>query len=307
MRKPDAIDWQGYWPAVPTPFDESGVLMLDQLGGLIELYLGQGMHGLVINGTTGEWFSQSIEERATVAKAAVDAAATKVPVIIGCSGLHLSETVHLIEHAHSIGASGVLVSIPPYVVLDEVEAVDYYRVVGKETTLPIVAYNWPPGTGVDLSIDALVAIADCDGVVGIKESTVDHQKAMATAEQLGRDTVVFTDYICPEGVSLLRQNGGGYIGGGALLGRALPRFFELARGENPAEAVSLAMEIGVFNTSLTRSDWSGVFGPAQSQLKAAMRLLGQPGGYPRFPRRAISDAQTLERLDALLGPARKWQ
>ena len=59
----ESVDWHGYWPACPTPFTADGALDLESLRALVEWYVGQGMHGIFVNGTSGEWFSQSPEER----------------------------------------------------------------------------------------------------------------------------------------------------------------------------------------------------------------------------------------------------
>ena len=66
------VDWHGYWPACPTPFTADGALDLESLRALVEWYVGQGMHGIFVNGTSGEWFSQSPEERRLVAETAID-------------------------------------------------------------------------------------------------------------------------------------------------------------------------------------------------------------------------------------------
>ena len=75
------VDWAGYLPAVVTPFTREGVLDPDTLTALIEHYVDRGMHGLLVNGTCGEWFSQTIEERMVVAETAVAAAAGRARVI----------------------------------------------------------------------------------------------------------------------------------------------------------------------------------------------------------------------------------
>jgi len=125
---------------------------------------------------------------------------------------------------------------------------------------------------------------------------------------LSADVRVFVHLMSASGVDVLTQIGGdGYIGGGALLGRALPRFYEAVWSGDLEAARALGETVSTFHAALTNEDWSGVFGPAQSQLKAAMNMLGQPGGFPRFPRRAVNDGDTLERLATALGPAHAWQ
>src|SRR5262249_44920540 len=81
----DSVDWRGYFAAVPTPFNEDGSLAPDLLRELLEFYIDQGLHGVLVNGTTGEWFSQSADERKQTAETAIDAVAGRIPIIIGCT------------------------------------------------------------------------------------------------------------------------------------------------------------------------------------------------------------------------------
>jgi hypothetical protein len=94
----DDVDWQGYFPAVVTPFTEEGELDLASLEALAEYYAAQGMHGMVINGTCGEWFSQSHDERRAVAETAVSAAAGRMRVLVGCTDYTADEVVALARH-----------------------------------------------------------------------------------------------------------------------------------------------------------------------------------------------------------------
>jgi 4-hydroxy-tetrahydrodipicolinate synthase len=308
MANRDLVSWRGYWPASTTPFDAQGHLDLAMLSALMDLYVSQGMHGIVVNGSSGEWFSQTTDERRAVADAAVSAVGGRVPVLVGCSSLRFADTLDLLAHAASTGAAGALVSLPPYMVPDEREAVSYFEAVAAASSIPIMAYNWPPGTNVDMSASLLERIAAISNVVAVKESTIDGAKAIETARLLSPEVRVFVDLMSSSGVDVLTQVGGdGYIGGGALLGRALPRFYEAIWRGDLAEARALGDTVSAFNAALTNRDWSGVFGPAQSQLKAAMNILGQPGGFPRFPRRVLNDDETLERLATALSPAHAWQ
>ncbi|WP_197478037.1 dihydrodipicolinate synthase family protein, partial [Rhodococcus sp. EPR-147] len=71
----DDVAWSGYWPAAPTPFTQSGDVDTEAIFDLMNLYAQTGVHGVLVNGSTGEWFSQSDHERKTVAEASIDAVA----------------------------------------------------------------------------------------------------------------------------------------------------------------------------------------------------------------------------------------
>ena len=101
------VSWQGYWPACPTPFAADGSFDEDSLRALLDYYLGVGVHGVLINGTTGEWFSQTPDERRLVAETALQAVAGRVPVVIGCTSYTADEVASFARHAIDAGASGV--------------------------------------------------------------------------------------------------------------------------------------------------------------------------------------------------------
>ena len=118
MRRDD-VNWRGYWPACPTPFAADGSYDAETHRALLEWYIGEGMHGVFINGTTGEWFSQSAEERRLVAENAIDAVAGRIPVVIGCTSYTAREAGELGRHAIAAGrrrdrldAAAVLEDLP---------------------------------------------------------------------------------------------------------------------------------------------------------------------------------------------------
>src|SRR5215207_3231321 len=107
------VDWRGYWAAVPTPFHEDGSLALDLLRDLLELYIGEGLHGVLVNGTTGEWFSQSVEERRLVAETAIEAVGGRVPIVIGCTDYTADRVAELARDAVAAGGARFAGTPPP--------------------------------------------------------------------------------------------------------------------------------------------------------------------------------------------------
>src|SRR3954462_12666982 len=108
------VSWRGYWPPCPTPFTGDGALDLDSLRALVDMFIDQGMHGLFVNGTTGEWFSQTTEERKQVVEAAVEAAAGRGPVGAGCPSLRAKGAGERGKPALPVGAAGIGSTAPPY-------------------------------------------------------------------------------------------------------------------------------------------------------------------------------------------------
>lgn len=278
------VGWRGYWVAMPTPFTRTGELDEARLGGLVEFYIGLGVHGLLVNGTTGEWFSQSVAERVRVAEVTVAAGEGRLPVVVGCTSFTAETTILLAQHARSIGAAGVCATPPPYVHPSEEEVVAFYEAVTQAVEVPWMVYNWPRGTGVDLSTALLETIVAMPNVVAVKDSTGDELKCFEACEALCGSVRFFGRFIHRRGMAILREIGGdGNIDGGGLGAPfAVPYFEALWAGDLDsarAHGARYSRLVGL----LVRSDYSARWASPTAQLKAAMRMLNQPGGFVRPP------------------------
>lgn len=298
----DDVDWAGYLPAVVTPFTESGELDLDTLAALIDQYAERGMHGAVVNGTCGEWFSQSVEERKAVAETAISAAKGRMPILIGCTSNLVSGVVELAEHALRAGAAGVMASAPPYIKLFPEEIISWYEEISARVDGPLVVYNWPHGTGVDIGPDLADRLAGIDTIVAIKDSTPDADQFFETSRRVRDRVRVFGPYMSMRGVEVLRTDGGdGFVGGGSLNGRPDPAFWESYWAGDFAAMEEYARKAdALFPKLWLPGGWAGVYGSYQAQLKALMHMLGQPAGHVRHPRLPITDPARLDALRAIL-------
>jgi 1-pyrroline-4-hydroxy-2-carboxylate deaminase len=178
----------------------------------------------------------------------------------------------------------VLATPPPYVHPNDREIVAFYAQLCEDAGAPVMVYNWPRGVAVDISPELAEQLAGLDGVVAIKESTGDWLKALALQERVVDAVRVFGTFISRRGLAVLRELGGdGNIDGGGLGAAAGVGFYEAFwRGDLDA-ARDFADRYQALQTAIVRPDFSGRFGTPPAQLKAAMRLLGQPGGYVRPP------------------------
>lgn len=282
--------WRGYWPAAPTPFGPSGELDLESFRRVIELYVSHGVHGILVNGTTGEWWAQTASERLAVAQCAVDAAAKRVPVVIGVSDFTPARCLELAEGAAVAGADGVLATVPPYVHPSDAEAARWYETLSSGSPLPVMVYNWPRGVGVDLSPEVLIEVAAMDNVAAIKDSSGDELKTLNTLERLGDRIPFFARFISRRGLAILREVGGaGNIDGGGVGALLASSFYESVWKEDFDAARDYAGRYQLLASALTYADYSGRFGSPVSQVKAVMRALGQPGGHVRPPLLDVAD------------------
>jgi dihydrodipicolinate synthase/N-acetylneuraminate lyase len=298
------VGWRGYLPAITTPFDQDRQLDFTALGGLLEWLHHEGMHGLVIAGTTGEWFSLRGDERHRLFSAAAAQMAGRLPLIAGCSAFTPDEVVEHIDHAHRCGFDGVLITPPPYAMPDEGDLLAFYTQIAQQSRLPICIYNWPPGTNIDMSIDLLSRLAELDAVVAIKQSTSDLSRFMNAFFALKDQVRVFGVTMDEVGITLVQaHDADGTMGAGGILGRYQTGFFDnLWKGD-----VDAARMCGAKDRVLMR-DWFtprlvGKFGSGAAILKAAFNARGLPGGYVRAPFRDVSteDAATITETLRSLG------
>jgi dihydrodipicolinate synthase/N-acetylneuraminate lyase len=298
----DDVNWRGYWTACPTPFRSDGSYDAEAHRALLEWYIEQGFHGTLINGTTGEWFSQTTEERKQVAANAIDAVAGRIPIVIGCTAYTAREAGELARHAVAAGADGVESTAPPYVKPFPNEIVAYYRDLAGATDAPVMVYNWVHGTAVDMTADLVLELAEIDTVVSLKDSTPNLDQFFETSRAVVDRLVVFGPYMSTRGVEHLKAYGGdGFIGGGSLFGAPDGRFWEdWWAGDEAAVLVHARRTEELFPRLWMPGGWAGLYGGYQSQLKAIMKMLGQPGGEPRRPRLPVDDPQALEQIRAVL-------
>ncbi len=297
------VGWKGYFAAAPTPFTRDGALDRDLLEKVLSHLVAERAHGILVNGSTGECYAQTTEERRRVTEVAVRVIAGAAPVLVGASSASVDETIALARHAHGVGADGVLFCPPPGARLTAAEVVDFYRHVCDSVPGPVMAYNIPSEVVTDLKPATLAEIADIPNVVAVKDSTPDDLQFQRTVLELSDRLRVFGNVLTPAGISMVIAGcgGDGHFGSGMPLGRRLADAFDHAWAGQAEKALAIARQFSELRGALHAPDGNGVFGGMQAQLKTMMRLLGQPAGYPRPPRRALEDDEgAVEGLAALL-------
>jgi len=300
----DSVQWRGYIPALTTPFTADGTLDRAGWSELVGWAVAEGMHGIVVAGSSGEWFTLDFDERVALFELAIAESARRVPVIGCCNALKPRETLALAHAAEDLGLDGIIVAPPPYAVPNEREIVAFYETVAAEVTLPMCLYNWPRGTNVDLGRRLIERLAEIDTVVAIKNSTGSLAGFIDTFFALKSKIRVFGFGSDELSISLLYHHGGdGTIGGGGVLGHVHPAFFEaIWAGDLDAAQRYAALDKAFFDFSMS-PDFAPRFASAQAIMKTALNLRGLPGGFPRPPFLPLTEEETdrvrahLEALD----------
>ena len=158
--------------ALVTPFRNGGVDKA-ALERLVEWQITEGSHGLVPCGTTGESPTLNHEEHRRVVELVIEASNGRVPVIAGAGSNSTEEAIQLSRHAEKAGASGLLIVAPYYNRPSQEGIYQHFRQIDRAVGIPIIVYNIPPRSAVDISVETLKRIFDdCTNVIGVKDATM---------------------------------------------------------------------------------------------------------------------------------------
>lgn len=164
--------FKGAFTAIVTPFKD-GALDENAFTGLVERQIEGGVQGLVPCGTTGESATLTHDEHNRVIDITIEAAAGRVPVIAGTGSNSTAETIRLTRHAEDAGAQGALIITPYYNKPSQAGLLAHYRAVSEAVDIPIVLYNVPGRTGVNMLPETVARLSELKNIVGIKEATAD--------------------------------------------------------------------------------------------------------------------------------------
>jgi 4-hydroxy-tetrahydrodipicolinate synthase len=286
------VRFPGIIPAVTTPFDASGAVDTAALHGNVTALLDAGIHGIVATGTMGEAGSLSNDERGTVVRAVIEAADGRVPVIVGVSAGTPAAAIAFAADAAEAGASALMMLPPLGYRADASEIVAHYRAVGEAGGLPLMAYNNPEASGIDMRADLITRLYDeVDAVVAIKECSGDARRIpelISAAPEL--EVLVGGDDWALEGFC---AGATGWVSGVAdVLPRECVELYDACRAGDLETARTIYARL----LPLARFDMT----PKLVQyFKAAMDDVGLAGGPTRPPRLALTDDERAALRDAM--------
>lgn len=179
--------FKGSLPALVTPF-ANGQVDVDALKKLVNWHVEQGSNGLVPVGTTGESPTLTHAEHDLVVETVVSEAAGRIPVIAGAGSNNTAETVRLVKAAKAAGADAALVVTPYYNKPTQAGLIAHFT-AAADCDLPIIIYNIPPRSVVDMTPDTMATLAKHDMIIGVKDATADLSRVPATRLRCGPDFV----------------------------------------------------------------------------------------------------------------------
>jgi 4-hydroxy-tetrahydrodipicolinate synthase len=273
----------GIIPAVVVPFASDGSVDLEALGKNVDQLLAGGVHGLLVNGTMGEAGSLSNEERGRVLETVIAAAAGRVPVSAGVSAGSTAAACAYADEARARGAHGVM-CLPPLLYRGTTaEITAHFAAVAEAAGLPVMAYNNPEASGIDLKPDVIAAIAEAvPGIAAVKECSGDARRIAALLGCTDIEVLVGGDDYALEGFA---AGATGWVSGVANIAPAeCVELMDLVEQGRLAEARALNQRL----LPLARLDMT----PWLVQyFKGAMDAVGLTGGPCRAPRAPLTDEQ----------------
>lgn len=282
---------KGSNPALVTPFKDGG-LDLSTLKSLVEWHISEGSHGLVPVGTTGESPTLTHDEHETVIEEVVRAAAGRVPVIAGAGSNNTSEGIRLIQHAERVGASAALVVTPYYNKPTQAGLYAHFKAMHDCCELPIIIYNIPGRSVVDMSPETMGELAKLDRIIGVKDATGDVTRVSQQRQTCGSDFI----QVSGEDASALGFNAHGGIGCISVTANVAPRlcaeFQEATLRGDYAEALALQDRLMPLHVAIFLE-------PGLAGAKYALSRLGKCSEEVRLPLVGLTDGVKAE-IDAAM-------
>ncbi len=285
------IPFKGAAVAIVTPFDETGINFAE-LGRIIDDQIANGTDAICITGTTGESATMSDDEHRAAIKFAVEHVAGRVPVIAGAGSNETTYAVELSKFAESVGVNALLLVTPYYNKCTQNGLVAHYTKIADSVNLPVIVYNVPSRTGVNIKPETYAKLAEHPRIVATKEANGDLTSVLRTRKLCGDKLAVYSgndDQIIP----ILSLGGSGVI---SVLSNVAPRQTHMICQNYFDGKVDEASRLQIDMCDLIDALFCEV---NPIPVKAAMKLLGWNVGQVRMPLSEIEPAH-LQQLKAAL-------
>ncbi|MEQ8293535.1 MAG: 4-hydroxy-tetrahydrodipicolinate synthase [Roseovarius sp.] len=167
------MQFEGIWTPIVTPLKEDFSVDEAALAEVVEYLIAGGVNGIISAGTTGEYYAQTFEERARLAKITKEMIGGRVPLVVGTGALRTEDSIEFAKMAKDVGAEAILVATPPYSVPTGREIALHALAIDRAVDMPVMLYNYPGRMGVNMDEDTLDRLGRSPNFCGIKESSGD--------------------------------------------------------------------------------------------------------------------------------------
>ncbi|CRK82818.1 4-hydroxy-tetrahydrodipicolinate synthase [Neobacillus massiliamazoniensis] len=262
--------------AMVTPFDQNGEMDFNATRLLVNYLIDNGSDGLVVAGTTGESPTLTTDEKVKLFQFVVEVAAGRVPVIAGTGSNNTRASIALTKLAEESGVDGILLVAPYYNKPSQEGLFQHFKVIAESTSLPIMLYNIPSRSVVNISVETIVRLSQIDNIVSIKEASGDLDAMAQIISQTPED---FTLYSGDDGITLpvMAIGGAGVVSVAShVIGNEMQAMINQFKNGAVQEAASQHRALLPIMKALFAA-------PSPSPVKAALNLRGIHVGEVRLP------------------------
>ncbi len=275
-RSENMIDFGKVATAMVTPFDHKGNIDFEKTTQLINYLISNGSDALVIAGTTGESPTLSTEEKLALFRHSVKVVDGRVPVVAGTGSNNTYASIELTKKAEEIGVDAIMIVAPYYNKPNQEGLYQHFKTIAESTELPVMLYNIPGRSVINMSVDTIVRLAELPNVVALKDASGDLDAMTAIIAQTSDD---FALYSGDDGLTLpvLAIGGTGIISVAShVIGNEMKEMVKLYESGNPKEAAKIHQRIVPVMKSLFAA-------PSPTPVKTALQLKGLDVGSVRLP------------------------
>ena len=269
------ILFEGCGTAIATPFCEEGV-NLKEFAKLVEEQIREGVDAIIVCGTTGESSTMTETEKLQTIECAVRTARKRVPIIAGTGSNNTKAVIEMNQKAQELGVDGVLIVTPYYNKTTQKGLIAHYKAIAEKTDLPIILYNVPSRTGVNIKPETCFELSKIENIVAVKEASGDLSQ-VAEIANLCRDELTIYSGNDDQVIPILSLGGRGVI---SVLSNVKPKYtHEMCKNffsGNIKEATKMQLDA----IPLIKALFSEV---NPIPVKAALNMVGYHYGIPRLP------------------------
>ncbi len=269
--------WHGVFVPVVTPFTAGGEFHEEACRQILEQLIADGVHGIIVAGSTGEWFTLENAERVRLFEVAKDQVKRRVTLLAGTSAISTRDAVALTRAAKDLGMDGTLVLPPPYALPTETELLAHFERIA-DVGLPIMVYNNPGRTQINITLALAEKLAAFGSIVALKDSAKDLLQMSQTIRGVGDRLAIFCG-LEPYALPCLERGAVGIVAMAPnVMGRRAVDLYTHAVSRRWAEAFEVERVIDRLYAAFYAPGCS-----AYVVVKECMNLVGRPGGWPRPP------------------------
>lgn len=267
--------FRGCGTAIATPFTEDNI-NLTEFAKLVEYQINEGIDAIIVCGTTGESSTRTLEEKKTLIKFSVELIDKRVPLIVGAGSNNTATSIEMSQYAESVGADGLLLVTPYYNKTTQEGLIHHYNSIANKTTLPIILYNVPSRTGLNILPETCLELSKTENIVAIKEASGNISQIAKIAALCGNNLSIYSGND-DQNIPILSLGG---IGAISVLSNVAPRFthnmiYDFLNGNIEKARFAQLQSLELIESLFCEVN--------PIPVKTALNMMGYNFGKPRLP------------------------